>query len=400
MSEANILRIESTPKRLINSLNVCLFFAFVLFALLMPNDTLNIKKIAFSMLFGINIFSIISKMSKSKYYAVSFHMVIFPILLLLFSLLAGGSLYSTVSNIYVCLYAGLILIAVNRKNSFENLLLFALKIVAIIIAFSVILDFVGLLDIYNNKLLMNLYFSQDALVGKSTFYWSYYMIFLKASPLLLILLGYALKNNKFLLVVFTFTAMFLSGTRANYFAAIILILFYIFSTNNKYLKITSIFIGLFILIIFFNKFVDYFKTMFFLKQVSDNNKTQDYKSIISLFQNHPLTLIIGTGFGETAEITNYGFTTGTSELSYLDLLRKMGILGLIPFMYFILKPIKTLIQNSETKLLVVTYILYLMVAATNPLLFSSTAYVYYVYIYIKYYQSKYTGLYNLHSRQS
>lgn len=388
MSETNILRIESTPKRLIYSLSVCLFFIFILFALLMPNDTFNIKKIAFSILFIINIFSIIGEMSTSKYYAVSFHMVIFPILLLLFSLLAGGSLYSTVSNIYVCFYAGLILIAVKRKNNFENLLLFALKIIAIIIIFSAILDFAGYLDIYNNKLLMNLSLSQDAMIGKSASYWSYYVIFLKASPLLLILLGYALKNKKFVLVVFTFTAMFLSGTRANYFAAIIIILFYIFSTNNKYLKIASIIVGLFILVIFFSKFIEYFKTMFISKQVSDNNRIQDYKSIISLFQNHPLTLFIGTGFGDTAAIANYGFTTGTSELSYLDLLRKMGILGLIPFMYFILKPIKTLIQNSETKLLVVTYIIYLMVAATNPLLFSSTAYIYYVYIYIKYYQFK------------
>ena len=78
--------------------------------------------------------------------------------------------------------------------------------------------------------------------------------------------------------------------------------------------------------------------------------------------------------------------TTSSEIAYLDLIRKIGLILFVPFMIFVLKPFKFKIPIHDK----LAYAGYLVVCFTNPLLFSSTAYVLYILLYSKYYKRKYS----------
>ena len=115
---------------------------------------------------------------------------------------------------------------------------------------------------------------------------------------------------------------------------------------------------------------------------SDNvrkGQMQSYKEIFSDFDN----LFIGTGLG--SYFYNYGRMemVNSAEYAYLDLIRQVGVMFFLLFMIFVLYPLNQNIALNRK----VIYIGYLAIAFTNPLLFSSTAFLAYIYMYYLVYES-------------
>lgn len=379
----NHKKYKSSLSYLINSI---LFFIYTFFSILTPADSLNIKIISVILLLIYNFVLILRMSLKKEFYVIGFHVFIFSSVLFIFSILSGGSLYDTISNIYVCFLASFIIVIIYRKINFEKYMLLSLIIVSSIMVVSVLLDTLNIIDIYNNNLMMYLHNNSEAMIGKSPLYWSYYVIFLKASPLILILLGYSLYHKKYVLSVLSTLALLISGTRANFFSTIFLITVYIFCIQKKALyKLITILVASAIAILYFENINNYFSYMFISKSYSKIDKINDLKEMFTVFKKYPLTFFIGTGFGSELK---YSITNGTAELSLFDMWRKNGFTGLIMFLYFVLKPIHILWKKREARWMVFTYISYIMVAMTNPLFFSSTAYIIYMYIYVMYYNVK------------
>ena len=70
----------------------------------------------------------------------------------------------------------------------------------------------------------------------------------------------------------------------------------------------------------------------------------------------------------------YNSYTVLVELSYWNLLRQLGLFLFVLAMYMFLKPLFSVAKNKNTRVLSFGYISYLIVAYTNPLLYSSTGF--------------------------
>lgn len=126
-----------------------------------------------------------------------------------------------------------------------------------------------------------------------------------------------------------------------------------------------------------------FGTLFLMLIIILASETSESSNIIKyahlssyakLFNNNPLYMIIGQGPGTSFYSEGFGKYTSVTEWTYLELLRNYGILCL-PLLYVFFKPIKTFYKykkNDLTFVFLLTYIAYLFIAGTNPLLISST----------------------------
>ena len=112
--------------------------------------------------------------------------------------------------------------------------------------------------------------------------------------------------------------------------------------------------------------------MFEKKVESDSIRSIEMQSLIQVWKDDPIRLITGQGFSATF----YNAVTQTNEVavewSYVNLLRQIGLIPFTLMMIMFLKPIETAIRNKRNYSVVVGYLGYLAVAATNPLLYTST----------------------------
>ena len=311
-------------------------------------------------------------------------MFIFFPLIILISILSGGNISVTIESSYFVMIAGLNIIIERYKMNYEKYFFGFLTIMIFIIVGSFLLDVFGIFDIYNNSFLMYLNRTGDAMIGKSPIYWSVYILFFKASPLLIFLLAYYLFKRKYLLASFVSIALALTGTRANFFAMFIMLFIFLFIQQKKILiKLIILFLSILTILVLFEPINNYFSYMFVSKTGSTINKMGDVKEIFEVFKEYPHTVFFGTGFGSEMK---YGLSQTISEVSLIDLWRKIGFFGLLMFLYYIFKPILKIWKSKDSRWVVYSFILYLAISMTNPLFFSSTAYMAYVFIYYKYYE--------------
>jgi hypothetical protein len=202
------------------------------------------------------------------------------------------------------------------------------------------------------------------------------MIYYKTSSLLIIFVALAYMKKKKFHFWIGIIAIFLSGTRANILAIIMLIFYKIYHSSQKFLKVIVILIFILILIasIPFAK-----ETFFNTLEPSNIIKTAHFISYISLFNYDPLSLIIGQGLGAEFYSVGVNGKVAQTELVYLDLLRYFGFPILISFILFLIYPLKKIFSISPY--LAISYAIYLIVAGTNPLLISSTGMIVIIFAY-------------------
>jgi hypothetical protein len=97
-------------------------------------------------------------------------------------------------------------------------------------------------------------------------------------------------------------------------------------------------------------------------------------------------IIIGMGMGSSFYSHGVGEFINSIEWSYLDLWRQMGLPMFIIFLVFLMRPLTT--KNKIPMHTKFGFVSYLIIAGTNPLLYSSTAYLYYIYMYYLIYKKE------------
>lgn len=95
-------------------------------------------------------------------------------------------------------------------------------------------------------------------------------------------------------------------------------------------------------------------------------------------QSNILNILFGTGVGSSFRSFR-GYEMTTFELSYVDYFRQVGVVGMLLFLNFIIKPVRDLFKHDRW--LLIGYLGYLAVAFTNPLLVTSTSFMMYLIIY-------------------
>lgn len=169
--------------------------------------------------------------------------------------------------------------------------------------------------------------------------------------------------------------MFLiSGTRSSILLPVLLaaVVLFIYCRNKRYLNYIfypafALFIFLFVVLL----------AMLLLESNEYSNmvKYGHLTSYVELFSENPHYMLIGQG--PATDFYSKGFSGFTlkTEWTYLEMLRNYGLLC-IPILYVLLCPIFALMRregrDDSVLAMCLTYIIYLVIAGTNPLLLSST----------------------------
>lgn len=371
------------------NINTVLLAILVLICAIFPNDIYSLKKISFGFLILLNInevfrFDLSDDLNKIVFFIGGF----FPIILLIQGLIMGVPFGVLFSRVYCCFL--LLLLQIIRFYDIDYKKIFMLGIFAIILLTMTIflMDFLGVVDVNSSFPLKRFIYNNDiGFMGKHSSYAAYYKIFIKTSPLIVFYMFSKLEVKNYVGVVVSYICLIISGTRGNFvFSGLLLIIYLIFmwkckSRKEFLVKFLLVSTSLFVVLINFKSlFINLHQMIIEKGEVSDAVRSGHYQGLIEMWDNNPFSFFIGTGMGSS--FYSYGIMgyVNTIELPYLDLLRQMGLLLLLFFLYFTFLPVLKLKYNRPLQF---AYISYLLIAATNPLLFSSTAFLVYIYIYME-----------------
>jgi hypothetical protein len=208
------------------------------------------------------------------------------------------------------------------------------------------------------------------------------MVFHKSSPIIVVALAHTF--NAFLLekrrthivqCVLYIAALFFSGTRANMLSGILVILiiylYYLLYNKRK--------MGLFV---FFSFCISIFSLFIvFLLLTDSTSGSSEIKhghtiSINNLLRNNMNIFLLGNGPGSTYYSEGFHQITTRSELSYYELLRNYGIFSAIIIMFIYIYPLVNIFRkNFYLFSFNISYLAYLFIAGTNPLLMVPQGYM-------------------------
>ena len=282
-----------------------------------------------------------------------------------------------------------------------------LESVAMLIGLSTLIIYTIVLIIPIPESIMFLFsqpFFQDNFMvstAKQTLFWVIPSVFHKSSPILIIVFGYNLylffgkKGSKqFFKMVYYFLVLVATGTRANMLAVLlvffIMILYYLFYIK-KYIRLSSL---LFLIGIYC------FSILIFLlisvKNSSSLVKDNHTLSYFNLFANDIKYFLFGQGIGSLFYTTGFHRYTTTTEVSYLELIRILGIFSAIIVLCIYTYPlIKLFVKKTFFSFsIAISYLAYLFIAGTNPLLIGPTGFMVLVLIF---YFKNHEKVYIIHS---
>lgn len=354
-----------------------------------PNDIFSLKKIVFVLLLLLNFSIILSSLRKAS--VCSVYGFVFPLLLWIYSFVLMFDIITPFLRVFCCFMLLLLIPIMVYEIDFEVILTKLSWIIVFVTLTVLILDLFNILDINGNNFLRNFWYNNEiGMMGKGHIYSGYYKIFMKSSPILCFTLFKEAKEKKYIKMILILLTLLVSGTRSNMFfpIAMLIICFFIEQKgdNRRLLKVVFALIMVVISIGYIDSIWASFRETFIEKgSLSDSVRLGHLDGLIESYKRNPINIFIGTGMGSSFYSYGSNSYANSIELSYLDLFRQMGIVFFMAFMYFLIKPLFGNFIDISTKC---AYIAYLLIAATNPLLFSSTAFMVYIYIYFKYKKNK------------
>ncbi|RHJ54937.1 hypothetical protein DW121_00705 [Bacteroides sp. AM10-21B] len=185
------------------------------------------------------------------------------------------------------------------------------------------------------------------------------------------------QNNKKNLAIslILFAALFFSGTRASMLSALLI---FIGTAITKLYKVKG---GMLILYLLFVLGTMFFGMLLFslLAETDESSNEIKYghlKSYMELFDRNLDILFWGQGVGGMFYTEGFGVSTMLTEWSFIELIRYFGIFGAIYIIMIYLYPVSVIWKNrlrlKYAYSIIGGYILYLLIAGTNPLLVNST----------------------------
>ena len=376
------------------NLSLVLVVLYLFNAIFLPNDTFFVKKASFILVILINIDIIIKKLFSFKELPLEEKIVfVFALFLPIYTILKSIILTGNVLENIMIGYSGAILLLFFIVDAydidFSNLFItisFSLAIFIILIA---LLDYLNVLSIYSNPVVKWMKKTENSFISKRSYNLFDYYIFIKSSPLLIMALGLLIDKRKYILSLVVLIALFLSGTRGNFiFGLLTFVIGLLLVVKQKKQRLVVLcllllgFVYVFVIKGVFNSFINLTKA----KSFGDNYKISTAKIIIDTWKNNPLSFFIGQGYSST--FYNYVIDQWISEteISYFNLLRRVGVFCFVLMMYCFFKPFFTSVKNRAITPAIVGYGAYFMGAFFNPLLYYSTGITVllsaYVYVYI------------------
>jgi hypothetical protein len=259
------------------------------------------------------------------------------------------------------------------------------KIAAFIISVSTLIIFSIVVLIPESVLLLSLIdiFTNVFMIAehKLVLYWWIPSIFHKSSPILTMVLGYYLYKylskkelQKLIFVILYAFTISVTGTRAN-IISLLLIVFFISLYYILYIKKYVCFSFL-LFIIGLTCFSVLVFLLFTVKNSSSVAKDGHLISYIEYFSENPTKFLFGQGPGALFYTTGFRQSVTNTELSYLELIRMFGIFFSTVMVFIYIYPVIILFASKTffTFSISISYLAYLFIAGTNPLLIGPTGF--------------------------
>ncbi len=177
-----------------------------------------------------------------------------------------------------------------------------------------------------------------------------------------------------LLVLLLLHLFLISGTRSTTLLPLLLFvaILFVFCRNRRYFNYffyPVAFIAVLAIAVIL------FKLLMEKSEASNLVKYAHITSYLELFERNPLFLLFGQGPATYFYSEGFRHMTNITEWTYLELLRCYGIFSAV-ILYVIIKPLVLMFKYINTQEVVIAfilgYMLYLVIAGTNPLFLSST----------------------------
>ena len=214
---------EGKAYRVFKMLNTALMILFTLNTVFLPVDNFELKILSLLALLVVNANVILLPKTQDERIVFVFGFLL-TTMNILFSVLWTKELVSNI-RIGYCGYILLLYSIIKKyKIDFARIITVVLFLLADFMLLMAFLDLSGILAFENNPILMWLYQTGNAMVGKGAHLPIYYAIFMKTSPMLLLVIPYCIKSKKWIHTVICTAALVISGTRADIFMAMLVLL--------------------------------------------------------------------------------------------------------------------------------------------------------------------------------
>lgn len=364
------------------SITKIIIYILVIYTVLFPRDMLNIKELLLFSALTVSLPTIKKCINDSIYTPLLMLSVIMPFFTIMISCTIGNSsITDALSNGYVWLYLLLIPTIEQQNIDIKKPFLLGTQVIAIVIVSTWALDFFEVLSIQQNQII--LFFNNIGEIqslNKGILAIFGYAIYYKSSIAMVISLGYCMKEKKYIRSALFVIALFMTGARMNAIVALLICASILIidekSKFKRYFACICVIVSCFLILPDFVSQLQYVSSLKYSK--SEYIKMEGVKSTFSMLNENKYMYIFGSGLGSYYYDTGRQMEVQLFELSFIDYFRQVGVFGYIPFLYMIIKPLKYLFLNA--KWLLIAYIGYLIIAATNPLLVNSTSFICYLII--------------------
>lgn len=370
-----------TKEKWISTINFYFVQVFIIYSFFFPSDLYNIKKIAF---IGISILNIPILMKEKLNKEDIWILIIgtgFPIITILYSIFLTNEISSSITQGIAPFFFILLLFIQKNELDFERMILISTILLILFYVVVIVLDLTKIVDVGS----AGSHWAQKVGIGyfgKDTSNPFYYKVFVKTSPLLVIPFFYGLEKKNYALTILSYICMVLSGTKANVFFPLIGLMIFLFSNIKKLSRNNRIILYWIIGLSCLLGIVNYhFILDIFVKKSQESNliRLGHLKSFFGLYLEKPKLFWTGMGLGSKFFSSGVSDWVSSFEFSFFDLFRQLGFIFFTFFMVFLAFPF--LKMKSLSKYYLCAFISYLVIAFTNPLLYSSTGFIMYVYVY-------------------
>lgn len=371
-----------------------LMILLTFFTLMTPRDVLGFKKVflGLALLFGMS--PIINGLGKNR--KILMFAVVLPIIMYIMSTIVTGAPTQAVSYLYPFLYLLLIFPILKWDLNIEKMVLSVGNIMALFIIASCLLDYVGIMNIYSNPILTWLDTNGEAKISKSVYAMFRYVLFFNASPILFFNLMHHIKMNNRLYIVLTFVALLFTGTRANIYLGTAMLVSGMLALSKKFTpKVLIVTATLVVVYLFGSELLEKYELLANVKSAGDLTRVYGLSSILDAMNHNKLYWLTGMGFGTAYYNAGRLGMAVTSELSYFEFVREIGIPLSLLVIGYLIYPLYQLFKNN--KFTFVAYGAYLVAGIVEPFIFTSTGFFVVMMVYAVVMLERYKRGYNIRS---
>ena len=351
-----------------------LFYLYSLLVVLFPAaDFLISKKLIFAVLVCICLLEFFLNYNKKIQVSNLFRILIIFIILLLGTLSSINDEHSNYVFLIVSCVSLLLILLLDNSIDYLQVIKYVGLCLSLIVVVSVLASFVS------NSFVKRI---QSLFLALDSGFWgtrqfgplTLFMIHFRTSPILIIPFSLFFieycdykKNSSFICLFIVGMGILFSASRGLIlFSYISLLLICLCNMRSRIYR--RFFLFLFIVAVLGMIFLLTSTNVFDSKEKSNSIKINHIISFFELVSEKPYILLIGNGTGSSYYSSGFNRITWQTEVTFLDMIRYWGIIGtLIVLFCFLYNKNKSL-----DKKYVIPFVLYVISAALNPLIFNST----------------------------